>query len=501
MGEIRDYYQILELERTADAAQIKRAYFHLIRIYSPEKAPEQFKEIKAAYETLYHPQKRQDYDKRYELSASYQEPLSQAIDLGKQLKFKEALALVKKLEKEYPDEYDIMMQLALLNKNLSSYGNMLNVAKKLVAQFPDKPETMLVLLEALELRGFKTKAEEQYEIAIEKYPTDENIWCSYVKFMGSESPWLISETILQGEKQKKYMFAQDYPMYLLAIMSVYYQREMLPEFHNEDEYDNQICRDMMECFSHCLLASERKWSAEEYNGILRGLQAASTMPGSADGLKKVLPALENHPLKTKEQEKQLKSIHNNLHAISFFDDAEIPEALKALTEVLMNECECPGCAIKQLEIELYILYSARSLKKALTYMKNTYPNLYNMNEKFYMNAMNPKKVQGMMERRIKKMDTYEKKHPDFFREEESKPQMPVLPGKKEMYSQLEFDFENMGIMEPVYDEEIEELYPFGESLYEDYPEEKPFVREAPKIGRNDPCPCGSGRKYKHCCGK
>ena len=22
-----------------------------------------------------------------------------------------------------------------------------------------------------------------------------------------------------------------------------------------------------------------------------------------------------------------------------------------------------------------------------------------------------------------------------------------------------------------------------------------------KIGRNDPCPCGSGRKYKQCCGK
>jgi preprotein translocase subunit SecA len=25
-------------------------------------------------------------------------------------------------------------------------------------------------------------------------------------------------------------------------------------------------------------------------------------------------------------------------------------------------------------------------------------------------------------------------------------------------------------------------------------------REAPKIGRNDPCPCGSGKKYKNCCG-
>jgi len=30
--------------------------------------------------------------------------------------------------------------------------------------------------------------------------------------------------------------------------------------------------------------------------------------------------------------------------------------------------------------------------------------------------------------------------------------------------------------------------------------QKPFVREGPKVGRNDPCPCGSGRKFKKCCG-
>ncbi|MCG7934643.1 MAG: YchJ family protein [Candidatus Thiodiazotropha taylori] len=26
------------------------------------------------------------------------------------------------------------------------------------------------------------------------------------------------------------------------------------------------------------------------------------------------------------------------------------------------------------------------------------------------------------------------------------------------------------------------------------------VRKQPKVGRNDPCPCGSGKKYKKCCG-
>ncbi len=30
---------------------------------------------------------------------------------------------------------------------------------------------------------------------------------------------------------------------------------------------------------------------------------------------------------------------------------------------------------------------------------------------------------------------------------------------------------------------------------------KPIVREEPKVGRNDPCPCGSGKKYKKCCGR
>ena len=27
------------------------------------------------------------------------------------------------------------------------------------------------------------------------------------------------------------------------------------------------------------------------------------------------------------------------------------------------------------------------------------------------------------------------------------------------------------------------------------------IVEGPKVGRNDPCPCGSGKKYKHCCGR
>ena len=38
-------------------------------------------------------------------------------------------------------------------------------------------------------------------------------------------------------------------------------------------------------------------------------------------------------------------------------------------------------------------------------------------------------------------------------------------------------------------------------LYEEQKNSGTVRRETKKIGRNDPCPCGSGKKYKHCCGR
>lgn len=37
-------------------------------------------------------------------------------------------------------------------------------------------------------------------------------------------------------------------------------------------------------------------------------------------------------------------------------------------------------------------------------------------------------------------------------------------------------------------------------LYKEQKKSTTIVNDGPKIGRNDPCPCGSGKKYKKCCG-
>ena len=53
----------------------------------------------------------------------------------------------------------------------------------------------------------------------------------------------------------------------------------------------------------------------------------------------------------------------------------------------------------------------------------------------------------------------------------------------------------------VMDDDEDGLEPGGWNWMEQETVQQPYVRESPKIGRNDPCPCGSGKKYKKCCGK
>lgn len=73
----------------------------------------------------------------------------------------------------------------------------------------------------------------------------------------------------------------------------------------------------------------------------------------------------------------------------------------------------------------------------------------------------------------------------------------------------EFDFEKL--LFNMHDAKAEWLYGLEEwngifdkekqkEIEKQYKKSKTVVKEE-KVGRNDPCPCGSGKKYKKCCGK
>ena len=51
------------------------------------------------------------------------------------------------------------------------------------------------------------------------------------------------------------------------------------------------------------------------------------------------------------------------------------------------------------------------------------------------------------------------------------------------------------------EDEFFETVRTGKNAHHVHERQEPIVHKAPKVGRNDPCFCGSGKKFKKCCGK
>jgi len=91
--------------------------------------------------------------------------------------------------------------------------------------------------------------------------------------------------------------------------------------------------------------------------------------------------------------------------------------------------------------------------------------------------------------------------------EEKKMLKPLLDPSRgdEMVSKISMDLMQAG---PSGGEDSFVDAPFGNSnnndfyYFDDYDKPKisgTYIRKEIKVGRNDPCPCGSGKKYKKCC--
>ena len=79
-----DPYAALDLTRAATPDEVKQAYFKLVRQHSPERDPEAFKAIRAAYERINTPAKRVETDMQllrvYPVPARW--PAPPDLDLG-----------------------------------------------------------------------------------------------------------------------------------------------------------------------------------------------------------------------------------------------------------------------------------------------------------------------------------------------------------------------------------------------------------------------------------
>jgi len=154
---VENYYEILGVNERSTASEIKKAYFKMIRKYSPEKDENNFKRVREAYEVLSDPVTKQEYDVLMNISPVLRSNFLQAKNEMEHGLLSSAIERLKEILK-FQDADLIRVTLAdayLLNSNT---GNAIKLYEELVNKYPSQNIFKSKLGSAYVMRGWHKKA-------------------------------------------------------------------------------------------------------------------------------------------------------------------------------------------------------------------------------------------------------------------------------------------------------------------------------------------------------
>ena len=147
MSDVDNPYKVLGVERSADERAVKKAYVALVRKFSPEKHPEDFKKIRAAYELLLDATARARFDEGEKGYAEYGEELSRRLeDVDKATSDGNtdlAREILLPLAEKFPDATVVREKLGFLHLNAGEHERAIDVFAALVAKEPENARHLL----------------------------------------------------------------------------------------------------------------------------------------------------------------------------------------------------------------------------------------------------------------------------------------------------------------------------------------------------------------------
>lgn len=110
---MENLYQILGVEASASPAEIKKAYGKKLRESPVEQYPEEFQNIRRAYEILSDESQRSQYDRTIRNNGNYGKMLNQSLELIDKEQYSAAVTILQEMLKDYPNDREIRYQLCL----------------------------------------------------------------------------------------------------------------------------------------------------------------------------------------------------------------------------------------------------------------------------------------------------------------------------------------------------------------------------------------------------
>jgi Flp pilus assembly protein TadD len=437
------YYGCLGVEETADARQIKRAYYTLVKKYPPERFPEEYKKLRAAYNILSNEKKRAEYDQNRSLPKLAAYLLEQAEDLERLGRHAQAVDVHEKNLRLHPGLTQVQAALAHAFDKQGKTGKAISLWEQLCQEEPDNAEYACRLALGYEHRGWHKKAHAQYWRVLELDDGNPEYWVALLNFLiDSHDLTEVRAVCEQALRTMKERGIESTLLYSHAAV-LYAQNDI----EAAERYLAGIVRVMRAG------GEQGKFSIQMVRFLLEAAQDLHkpTFVKYIQEMAAMLPQMDDD-LRAQLAEASLDAEIESLEEHGF------PSLFCSMLTIRNSTCDCETCTLNLAAIEIHLLMERNAHRPEIVRLQKEYPHLYALHADFFDQVLHTRDTRKLLYRRMKMLD--------------------------------KAGFELAGLDD---DEDEDESNP--------PPPVQTVRRTGPKIGRNDPCPCGSGKKYKKCCGR
>lgn len=460
-------YSILGLEQGASQADIKKAYFKMVRLHSPESDPEQFQKIRQAYERLKNAKNKPNGPVFPPLSDPWAVKMMHQIQIYRDEKnmplYRDAC---EEAWKKFPNDIQFLYMLIMAQRRCGNTGKAVKNAELLVSKDPKNSWFQMVLAFSYKERGFNQKAFAACQTAYALGCRDIDFLIMYADACGDNHCYEQGIPVLFDiVKQEKRWTREEIP----KLVEAYWCLISFNFYSGSD-----IIGEVLDMLYHFL--EQYSIYTKEYMSktCLLLANACPSIPYGTEAYKEI-DRIFSLSLKTCQEEAAKEIIYSAMELYYFqrvASDDRISSMLISYLELFHDlpddEFDHEDEMLKKFsvtDLQLCMIEDRQNILTQAAILKQEHPQEY-------------------------------EKIADFIRKLKNEPKLHLLKDSLlKTYRRLEPFF---------YGGEYYERYPeekakaMGTLINEGY-ENEPYVRTTKKIGRNDPCPCGSGKKYKHCC--
>lgn len=474
---MKNYYDILGIKMGDSQLQIKKAYFSLVRKYPPDRFADEFMEIREAYEVLSNEETRREYDEVIVLSPAIRTTFEYSRHAFVEGDYNTAIKGLEEISLRVPKAslvQDLLGQAYLENGNS---GKAVGVFKKLVLQYPSNAAFMGHLADAYLTRGWHRKARSAFERAIQLDEDNVSFWLGWSMTCAMADDFRAQKAVLtQALEKSRQKHWDNIELYLHII-----QNDILMD--NLEDVEAHLDELVKLAVEREDIRQAAGWALSTLaNDLLKAgwVSLANTM---INGAVQLFPDNE-----------EIQNIKNKLERLGnlelqieqLMNDEDIHDDIKYLMGVeLIPKSMAEDFAsadIMHYMLEYTIADEINVYLSSIHKLKEKYPELYSIKQDYFQHVVNPKKRRKL----LRKLRSQYRKYAAMVAALED----DWDGGEDDWYADGGWDADE----DWDWDDDEDGIW------FDDSPQQ-PYVREHPKIGRNDPCPCGSGKKYKKCCGR